>query len=137
MLKKILVPIDGSEISLRALDFAVDLAGKYDSELLVFNVEIPLDGTWRGELIKDNKQKEQFLHPLRAAELRVPESDKVKFQQVVDLRPAECICNKAKGDQFDLIVMGNRGLGMLEDILMGSVSSKVVKLAKCPVVVVK
>lgn len=137
MLKKILVPVDGSDISLRALDFALSVGTKFGSEILVFNVEIPLDGSWRGELMKNNKYKEQFLHPLRLAELRTAQTENVKFQQVTDLRPAESICTKANEDKVDLIVMGNRGLGMLEDILMGSVSSKVVKLAKCPVVVVK
>jgi hypothetical protein len=45
MLKKIVVPVDGSENSLRALDFAVALGKKFNSHIIVFNVAIPYDYT--------------------------------------------------------------------------------------------
>ena len=45
MLKKIVVPVDGSENSLRALDFAVALGKKFNSHIIVFNVAIPYDHT--------------------------------------------------------------------------------------------
>ena len=40
-------------------------------------------------------------------------------------------------EKIDMIVMGNRGLGVLGGLLMGSVSTEVVQIAKCPVVIVK
>lgn len=43
MMKKILVPIDGSDISLRAMNFAIELGKHFASEIVVLNVDIPYD----------------------------------------------------------------------------------------------
>ena len=51
--------------------------------------------------------------------------------------PAHSILGFAEGGDVDLIVMGRRGLGPFEGLLMGSVSSKVTALADCPVLTVK
>jgi len=51
--------------------------------------------------------------------------------------PATVICELAKYESFDLIVVGSRGLGAVKGIFMGSVSSKVAHLAHCPVLIVK
>lgn len=51
--------------------------------------------------------------------------------------PAEAIVKLAKCRRFDLIIMGSRGLSKLKEILLGSISDQVIRLAKCPVMVVK
>ena len=51
--------------------------------------------------------------------------------------PAEVIATMAKGDKFDLIVMGSHGHGALAGLLMGSVATKVLALSKTPVLLVR
>ncbi len=51
--------------------------------------------------------------------------------------PAEAIVNLARLRNCDLIVMGSRGLGTFKELLLGSVSDKVVRRASCPVLVVR
>lgn len=51
--------------------------------------------------------------------------------------PADVIVEKARADKYTLIVMGSRGLGAISGLLLGSVSDRVVKLAQCPVLIVR
>lgn len=43
MINKILVPVDGSKIALRALDFAMEIGGKFGSDIIVINIDVPYD----------------------------------------------------------------------------------------------
>ena len=61
----------------------------------------------------------------------------MSFKKVVDFDPAEKIVDKAERGKYDLLVIGNRGIGGLSGFLLGSVSDKVAKAASCPVVIVK
>ena len=56
---------------------------------------------------------------------------------MVDIDPAERICAEAEREDVDLIVMGNRGMGVLAGFFLGSVSTKVSQSAQCPVTIVK
>ena len=51
--------------------------------------------------------------------------------------PAEVICHYAKENHIDLIIVGNRGIGGIKKLILGSVSDKVTHLSECPVLVVK
>lgn len=53
MMKKILVPIDGSDISLRAMNFAIELGKHFASEIVVLNVDIPYDLSRIKPAVKD------------------------------------------------------------------------------------
>jgi nucleotide-binding universal stress UspA family protein len=57
--------------------------------------------------------------------------------EVLEGRPAEMICKYAAEGSFDLIIVGNRGRGKLSRALLGSVSEEVVRVAPCPVLVVR
>lgn len=59
------------------------------------------------------------------------------FREVVDLDPAERIAEQADSLGVDMVVIGNRGLGTFASLLIGGVSSKLLGLANCPVLVVK
>ena len=59
------------------------------------------------------------------------------YRLIVDIDPAERILEYAKTAEADMIVLGNRGMGMLAELLMGSVSMKISQYAECPVVIVK
>ena len=137
MMKKILVPIDGSDISLRAMNFAIELGKHFASEIVVLNVDIPYDLSRIKPAVKDKESAR--LTPLELAQREAGKSgyDKITFKKYVDIDPAEKICEVAETIDADLIVMGNRGMGVLAGFFLGSVSTKVSQSAHCPVTIVK
>lgn len=142
MMKKILVPIDGSDISLRAMNFAIELGKHFASEIVVLNVDIPYDLSRIKPAVKDkdgNEIESARLTPLELAQREAGKSgyDKITFKKYVDIDPAEKICEVAETIDADLIVMGNRGMGVLAGFFLGSVSIKVSQSAHCPVTIVK
>lgn len=71
MMKKILVPIDGSDISLRAMNFAIELGKHFASEIVVLNVDIPYDLSRIKPAVKDkdgNEIESARLTPLELAQ---------------------------------------------------------------------
>ena len=141
MMKKILVPIDGSDISLRAMNFAIELGKHFASEIVVLNVDIPYDLSRIKPAVKDkdgNEIESARLTPLELAQREAGKSgyDKITFKKYVDIDPAEKICEVAETIDADLIVMGNRGMGVLAGFFLGCVSTKVSQSAHCPVTIV-
>ena len=133
MMKKILVPIDGSDISLRAMNFAIELGKHFASEIVVLNVDIPYDLSRIKPAVKDkdgNEIESARLTPLELAQREAGKSgyDRITFKKYVDIDPAEKICEVAETLDTDLIVMGNRGMGVLAGFFLGSVSTKVSKV---------
>ena len=144
MFNKILVPVDGSEVSNKAIDVARKMIEEgsakevtilhvlQPSEVMPFNgLNMPVDYPQFYEEL--NKVAQQVL---KNAEQRMNQKDQTRIQLEYG-PPAEIVCKKAEQDGYDLIIIGNRGLNRLQRVLMGSVSSKVVTLAPCPVLVVK
>jgi nucleotide-binding universal stress UspA family protein len=148
-MQHILVGVDGSAHSLKAVDFAVDLASKYNAELILLKVIADRPSGLDPEV-------EEYAHsehiPLPAAELALAMADKILDNARLEARakgatqilveqsfgdPAEEIVTAARDRDIDLIVVGNRGHGRLAGLLLGSVAQKVVSLAHCPVVVVR
>lgn len=144
MINKILVPVDGSKIALRALDFAMEIGGKFGSDIIVINIDVPYD---LSRIKSPRKDKNGNPIPVEAAvptpleeaekETKKVSYERITFKKVVDIDPAERICAEAERDEVDLIVMGNRGMGVLAGFFLGSVSTKVSQSANCPVTIVK
>ena len=149
MFKKILVPIDGSEQSYRALNFAMDLAKKYSAKVTLINVAqpnviIPVYSTQPtlapiptitfDENI-ENTHKKILSNAFDEAK-KIDSEIKIS-KRLINGRPADKIIDVAKEDGFDLIVIGSRGLGGLKEFLLGSVSNRVADHAHCPVLIVK
>ena len=144
MFSKILIPVDGSEASNKAVDAARLMVEEgsakeitllhvlQPSEVMPFNgLNMPVDYPQFYEEL--NKVARQVLEN---AEQRLAGKENVKIQLEYG-SPAEIICKLAEQEKFDLIIIGNRGLNRFQRVLMGSVSSKVTTLASCPVLVVK
>lgn len=141
-MKRILVATDGSEHAERALQWAVDLVRQCGAELhvvTVIPVPAPVLGT-PGAVVYD-----QYLQAAGEEADRLLASVREKLRaggiaaQVHRTvgRPSQGILETGDKLDADLIVVGRRGLGRLEGILLGSVSSEVVHLARRPVVVVR
>ena len=138
--RRILVPMDGSDSSLRAAEQALEIASIYGAELEYLYV-VDLEGALtHREAVQGNSVLEEAV-----------EAGKAVLDQALDRTPAglpargRCISGSAVNallkaaaeDQADMIVMGSRGLGAFRAALLGSVSSYVLEHAKCPVVLVK
>jgi nucleotide-binding universal stress UspA family protein len=152
---KILVPLDGSEHSDRALAAALQIANNFNSEITllhiysvtVTSVVIPEPTTLNptGVPIATSAEVSKMVDAARDAGKRIladgeqkvrAESVPVETSLIEGNSPQE-IVKTAKEGQFDLIVIGARGIHRLRDLLMGSVTEGVVKHASCSVLVVK
>lgn len=138
-MRKILVPVDGSECSTRALEYAVDrLAGPEPTALVVVNVQpaLPPSRFVTRSMIGEHQKSmsEAALRPARA----LLKARKLKAEILAKVGdPAVVIVALAKSKRCTEIVMGNSGRSRVSGLLLGSVASKVIQLAPCPVTVVK
>jgi nucleotide-binding universal stress UspA family protein len=143
--QKILVPIDGSENSARALAQAGYLAELCQASVTVLHVmnlfaEVPAmaqigtDGYIPDRVLEEAQESKRLM--ISEALKKLPPSVAAKGLLEIG-RPTEVIINFLAENKYDLIVMGSRGLGTVKGLLLGSVSSYVVREAACPVMVVK
>jgi nucleotide-binding universal stress UspA family protein len=148
LIKKILVPIDGSKSADKALDFALDLARKYSAEVLVISVfEVPSVSLIAPGIMFAPESIAKYLEELKAFHEKALSEALKKAKKVnsglkvstelLQGRAADIIVKTAQKGAFDLIVIGSRGLGGIKEFLLGSTSHRVANEATCPVLVVK
>lgn len=145
MFKRILVPVDGSENSVKALKMGVDMQKVTGAELMtltVFRHHSLLEASMsmvrpdEPQNIDDvmREHAKEIADAAKKAALEMGAESPRAF--VKSGQPARTIVKFGKEREVDLIVLGSRGLGDLEGYLLGSVSHKVTSLANCPVMVV-
>jgi nucleotide-binding universal stress UspA family protein len=138
---KVLVPVDGSENAMRALQQAVRLLRERgDVEIHVLNVQPPLSGdvtTFVGSAtVKDyhREEGEKVLAPAKA----LLDRERIPYKPHVTVGPAgESIAGFAKKLGCDSIIMGTRGMGGFKGALLGSVSTDAIQHSEVPVTLVK
>lgn len=139
--QRILVPIDFSKTSLRALDVAVPLVCDYGAQLLLLSVIEPDPYATGLESVMTSAPEHTLVEDAKAnlpriAERFVPPS--VKSTMLVRVgRAFDVITRIAKEKDIDLIVLTTHGRTGLERVLMGSTAERVVRHAHCPVYVVR
>ena len=144
-LKRILVPVDFSDASLGALDYAVELAQTAGSELTVLFVVEPVYYATPADLYGASANLSMLLEEQQRIGREQLESlgrqlkrRKVKFRtQLESGIPYQVIVERAEKLKADLIVMPSHGRTGLKRILIGSVAERVVRLAHCPVLVLR
>ena len=144
-LRKILCPVDFSDLSLNALKFAVDLADKFQSELHLLHVFEGYDA------ISLNPELAMSPMPEWLPKLRLLCHEKLAALPSPELA-AHCpaivradregpaiheILTYAAHEKIDLIVLATHGRTGLKHLLMGSVSENVVRSATCPVLTIR
>ena len=146
MIKRILVPIDGSQHSKKALEFACDLALKYDAGLHLLHIVQAVAGEYTlvlgGAAVTIDADQEKLKNAgadlMNAAQQVADEHGcRVANTHIEGGVPAQKILNYASHSKVDMIVMGNRGLSDLAGLLLGSVSHRVSHLAECTCVTVR
>lgn len=149
-MKKILVPVDGSAESKKAVAQAVSLAKKFVSEvalITVIEVEndvvytefgIAVSGEYAG--VRDTliKIKEDSSHKMLDAIVSSLDCTGVNVTKIIKVGSAHPeITDEASNGKYDLIVMGHRGLNPIKRFFMGSVAKRVIEDAPCSVLIVK
>ncbi|MEQ2528415.1 universal stress protein [Bacillaceae bacterium CLA-AA-H227] len=139
MYKKIMLAMDGSEHSLRAANEAIKMAA-LDSESKIEMVYVADFAKAKSEVL--HAQGREDLEHARRIRLQPVEdlmkSNKITYNvQILHGEPGPELVKYANKEKFDLVVIGSRGLNALQEMVLGSVSHKVVKRANCPVLVVK
>ena len=151
--KRILVPLDGSHDSSKAVDMAGDIAEKFDAEVLLLRVVVPEGAAIAAMTAPESASSAQIA--IEAAEemvrqdkaagrkylagLRKTLQDRgVKTSTVVEVGAAAKIIQQvAKQEKADLIVMMTRGNTGVKRVLLGSVADAVVRSAVAPVLVIR
>ncbi len=145
IITKILVPIDGSDVSFDAVEYAFQLAERYNSEISV--VQIVPTSAWNYCLMTEDwnpipvctiREMEAEGERLLLSVLPLMKAAGVEVDARIDYgRPASKIVQIAKEENVDLIVMGSNRRGVIARLLFGSVSAEVFRRAPCPVLVVR
>ena len=137
MFEKVLLAIDGSEESKRAVETTSELATSTGSEVLVYHVmerEVNQGGVFDMEPHEVATQLvDEAVGKLKDAGVNASG----EVNRGIYGRAAKEILDKAKEFDADLVVMGSRGLTDLTGVLVGSVTHKVLHLTHCPVLVVR
>ncbi|QVL54141.1 MAG: universal stress protein [Cyanobium sp. M30B3] len=145
--RHLLVPTDGSEISERAVDQAVSLAGALGARLRILHVQVsfPISLVGVGELVEPStvdalmaatqQRAEAILHQAMAQAAAAG----VEAEQslLVNPQPHQAILEEARAHGCDLIVMASHGRRGLEGLLIGSETQRVLSQSSCPVLVVR
>jgi len=143
-LRRILVPLDGSDSSFSAARYAIMLAKAAKAEIIFVHaiVNPPYLGfTSAGLLIIkyiEEAKRNAELWYMNAGDMASKEGVNFSADTILDVNsPADSIVNYADSKKVDLIVMGTQGRTGVKRFLLGSVASGTVAHAKCPVLVVR
>lgn len=140
---KILIPVDGSDNSLRAVDYVIKNVAelKNTPQLMLLNVQWNVAAgnvkLFISQQTIDDYYRECGMKSLSSARAALDDAA-LPYQYHISVgAPAEAIVQYAQEQVADQIVMGRQGQGGLKTLLLGSVVNKVLHLASCPVVLVK
>jgi nucleotide-binding universal stress UspA family protein len=141
--KKIVVPLDGSGMSKRAIPHAIDIARDNDAEIILLHVFKPPAHEYTDiitlagqetQIEQMRAQVRQYLMGVRG-ELR-DQRINCRVQMIEGVGTANLICDYINGEDVDLVVMSTRGRTGLARFVFGSVAQKVLQGVRVPVMLV-
>jgi nucleotide-binding universal stress UspA family protein len=138
--QKILVALDGSEHSKRALEAAIEIGKGLKSKLVLLTVysAIPAPAVGPESVVMAVEYFRDFGKRILAEAEEKVRSEKIEVEtELEEGNAVDVIVKKSEEGKFDMIVMGARGLSTIRKIFVGSVSEGVIKNAPCPVLIVK
>ncbi|TBR22077.1 MAG: universal stress protein [Candidatus Nitrosotenuis sp.] len=139
---KILVPLDGSDNSFRALDTAIFFAKKCDAKIVCLYsvVIIPITEAQMVAPVQFQIEEEKYARKVLEKAKNLAKQSDIEFSQVINFGNAGYNIVryvKNKTNKIDLIVIGSRGRGAIKEIFLGSTSNYVLHKSHIPVTVVK
>ncbi|NLB52596.1 MAG: universal stress protein [Syntrophomonadaceae bacterium] len=139
MFKNILVPVDGSDQSVRSARIAVEIAAKHEGKIHLLHTIRPSEYTFTGLDLIDTIEKgaREMIENIIEKIKDEAAAGNVEITSEVTLgNPAAIIVEKSKRD-YDSIIIANRGLSGIKEIMLGSVSNVISHHAKCPVLLIR
>jgi nucleotide-binding universal stress UspA family protein len=140
---KLLVPIDGSESSMRALDHAMNIANSrpsYELHLLTVHPEPIMYGEILVYVSQEKMHELQKAHSMDLLRPAVQAAEQAQIRhtsEIVEGEIAPTIVKRANELRCEGIVMGTRGMTAISNLVIGSVATKVIHLTNVPVTLVK
>ena len=151
---RVLVAIDGSTSSMHAIDYAISIAVKNDSQLIILYVidfykythlssSIILAPTFGSDkYLKEKSEAEKLMNKIKENfKLKINDNTKSKKLKTEIVEGAKFVATTimeyAESENVDIIIVGSRGRTSFKKLLLGSVSSNVIKNAHCAVLVVR
>lgn len=141
MFTKILVPVDGSDNSYKALEAALVLSEKLGSNISVVNVmeQVPITHIESEKLLNElleayKKENQEILS--KCSDIAHQKGITIKTV-LLQGNPAPAILDYSKKENFDLVIMGSRGMGKFKELILGSVSSKIVHHSPCAIMIIR
>ena len=142
MYKRIMVPTDASVYSRRALITALELARKFQAEVVLLFVTYTPEAYWGYNpaytfQITNEQIEETGDQTLMATLEGIDVGDVPLKKKKIQGHPSTVILEEVKNENIDLIVMGSHGYGPIAQVVLGSVSQRVLRKSTCPVLIVK
>jgi len=138
-IKKILCPVDGSEHSLRAAKYAMELAKLLNAKIILTYCHKPFPAIlgepfYQQTVSRIIETSHTILEPFRS----LFSDNNIKFSERIVEGPAgQAVSEIAEIERCDLIVMGSRGYSNLQGLVLGSVAHRVLHSTTCPVFIVR
>lgn len=138
----VVVGIDGSEQSIHAAQAAADLARKNEARLFVVTVVRPPEGWWgivgspppADVLTSSMSEAQQGILDKTVEQIDLTGVEWEAAEEIGE--PATALADVCREKEADLLVVGRRGAGLVERLVMGSVADRVAHYAPCPVLIV-
>lgn len=141
MFSKILIAVDGSEVSYRALDAALFLSEKLGSKITAIHVMENVPTVYiesqkvLDELLEVRKNESQKI--LDECSLIATKKGITLTTNLLEGNPASTILEFSQSEKYDVIIIGSRGMGKFKELILGSVSSKVIHHSTCPILLIR
>jgi nucleotide-binding universal stress UspA family protein len=139
MFRKILIGLDGSESSERALDRAITLAALTGAELHALSVKerLPAYAATVGEVVEEERYEDRYFTGVQERARNEAGERQIELHtDVVAGHAAQALIARASAGDFDLIVIGHTGHSRLHNLFLGSTADRVVENGPCSVLVV-
>jgi nucleotide-binding universal stress UspA family protein len=135
--QKVLLAVDGSQHSAKAVPVAVDVAKKSGGQVVVFHAREYLVAKGGVYAQEDESEAKELVDRIVAEVASAGVKACGRVVTALEGRAARAILQESEAEGTDAIVMGCRGHGDLAGLLLGSVAHKVIQLSHCTVVVAR
>jgi nucleotide-binding universal stress UspA family protein len=138
-LKKLLVPVDGSDYSMQAAKYSAELAKLTNGEIVLMHCHksfpvVLREPHFQNAINKIMEKSNVLVEPYR----KLFQETGISFvERILEGPAANAICEVAKLEKLDMIVIGSRGRSKIEGLLLGSCTQRVLNMASCPVLVIR